>query len=64
MSNHVNLSDFGHAGQIVVALKLARDDFIQRGFFHVERGQAKSGAAGLRAFEDQLLVVADVSGYF
>src|SRR5690349_5326334 len=64
VSHDVDFGNFRHAGEIVFALKLAWNDFIKRALTNVERGQTESRAARLRAFEDQLLVMADVCGYF
>src|SRR5436853_3306576 len=55
VSHDVDFGNFRHAGEIVFALKLAWNDFIERDLTNVERGQAKTRAARLRAFDDQLL---------
>jgi hypothetical protein len=52
VANHVDFSNFGHACEIVVALKLMWNDFIERSFIDVERRQTKTCATGLRALED------------
>ena len=60
----VDFSDFRHTHKIIFALKLARNNFVERDLINVERRQTESRTAWLRAFEDQLLVMADVSSYF
>ena len=58
--HHVDLSYFGHSFQIVFALKLRRNNFVEGGLIHIERRQTVARAAPLRALEDQLLVGTDV----
>src|SRR5689334_14412017 len=64
VAHHVDFADFRHACEIVVALKLFRDQCVERRLFHVERGQTITDASVLRTLEDQLFVGTDVLGYF
>src|SRR5215207_10218164 len=59
---HVDLAHFGHAFEIVVTTKLGGN--VQRDFVDVERRQAIADAPRLRALEDELLVLADVTSNF
>ena len=60
--NDVHFADFGHAFEIVVATKLGWN--VQWQFIDVQRRQSITDSSGLGAFEDELLIWADVAGDF
>jgi hypothetical protein len=64
VTDDVDFGDFRHALEIVVALKLARNYFVEGGLVYIKRREAVAGATFLRALEDQLLVGTDVAGDF
>src|SRR5215471_1381162 len=64
MTHHVYFSHFGHAGEIIIALKLGWNHVAKWSFIDVQRRQTEACSPGLRALKDKLLVRADVSGYF
>src|SRR5260370_20300798 len=59
----VYFGDFRHAGVIILALKLRRNDFVERGFRNIERRQHEARATRMRTLKDQLLVMAEVRSY-
>jgi hypothetical protein len=52
MSHDVDLGNFGHPGESVIALKVGGNDLIERGFLDIQRRQAETSPTRLRAFED------------
>src|SRR5260370_36494578 len=59
----VYFGDFRHAGVIIFALKLRRNDFVERGFRNIERRQHEARATRMRTLKDQLLVMAEGRSY-
>jgi hypothetical protein len=57
VANDVDLRNFGHTVEVVVAAKFRRKDIVDRGFVNIKLRQTIAYAAGLRPLEDQSLIL-------